>query len=191
MLLITEGVIAATRAALESAGTRRVRHEGVVYWAGRSVADDQLAIAAIVPHAQTSARNFQVSAEANAHAIAWMCDHGARARGPGPQPPRRARRALQIGRRPCGVPVRGACGRSWCLITGDAGLSRLSTAASTVSRAGSFACWTLRRRPHRFTSSRRSSASHEPDDGASSTPSATTGPTRASVFRPISAYAAA
>lgn len=76
MLLITEGVIAGTRAALESAGTRRVRHEGVVYWAGRSVANDQLAIAAIVPHAQTSARNYQVTAEANAHAIAWMCDHG-------------------------------------------------------------------------------------------------------------------
>ena len=76
-LLITEDVCEETRRGLRSHSPFREDHEGVVYWAGRSLPDEsaKAALSVVVPEATTTPGSYDVSAVANAAVIDAIHDH--------------------------------------------------------------------------------------------------------------------
>jgi hypothetical protein len=75
-LFLPESVRDATLALLASSGTKRQRHEGVVYWAGLEVGASSVALEAIAPEADTGPGFFRTSVGSNADAIHEVCRWG-------------------------------------------------------------------------------------------------------------------
>lgn len=76
-LLVTEEVCRETRRGLRSHSPPREDHEGVVYWAGKSLPDEsaRAALTVVVPEATTTPGSYDISPVANAAVIDAIHDH--------------------------------------------------------------------------------------------------------------------
>jgi JAB domain-containing protein similar to deubiquitination enzymes len=75
-LLLPEAVRDATLSLLQSSGTRRVPHEGVVYWLGVETSGPFAVLQALAPRATTGSGFFRTTSGANAEAIGVACELG-------------------------------------------------------------------------------------------------------------------
>lgn len=77
-LLVTEEVCRETRRGLRSHSPPPEDHEGVVYWAGRSLPDEsaRAALTVVVPEATTTPGSYDISPVANAAVIDTIHDYG-------------------------------------------------------------------------------------------------------------------
>lgn len=76
-LLVTEEVCRETQQGLRSHSPPHEDHEGVVYWAGKSLPDEstKAALTVVVPEATTTTGSYDVSPVANAAVIDAVHDH--------------------------------------------------------------------------------------------------------------------
>lgn len=76
-LLVTADVCSKTRRGLRSHSPPHEDHEGVVYWAGRSIPDEstKVALSVVVPEATTTPGSYDVSSVANAAVINAIHEH--------------------------------------------------------------------------------------------------------------------
>jgi proteasome lid subunit RPN8/RPN11 len=74
--MIPKNVIDNTVSAVRSFGTRRVAHEGIVYWAGAIVDARRVVVTTcVIPSAHTTEGSYQTSALANAEVISLVNRH--------------------------------------------------------------------------------------------------------------------
>jgi proteasome lid subunit RPN8/RPN11 len=69
---IHEAVLEPTLCALQQFRDERSAHEGVVYWAGKTHADEWIVTTCIVPEAITTCGSFRTTAASNAHVVALL-----------------------------------------------------------------------------------------------------------------------
>ena len=75
-VLIHEVVLPTTIQALQQSGDENLAHEGIVYWAGKTMNSSWIITTSIAPRAETTWGSFETSATNNARVITFLGTHG-------------------------------------------------------------------------------------------------------------------